>query len=62
MLVPKDIEVKPYKKLVFTWTWKSRPNVVELVTVLIESEKDSSLMTFERTKIDDGTTHNYKVK
>jgi uncharacterized protein YndB with AHSA1/START domain len=38
-------EVVPNKKLVFTWAWKSTPERESLVTVLLKSDGDGTLMT-----------------
>jgi uncharacterized protein YndB with AHSA1/START domain len=54
-------EIDPNRKLVFTWTWKERPGVVELVTVLLEKDHDGTVMSFKHAEIDPGTTHDYEV-
>jgi uncharacterized protein YndB with AHSA1/START domain len=38
-------EVVPNEKLVFTWAWKSTPERESLVTVLLKSDGDGTLMT-----------------
>jgi uncharacterized protein YndB with AHSA1/START domain len=38
-------EVVRNKKLVFTWAWRSTPERESLVTVLIEPDRDGSLLT-----------------
>lgn len=55
------LEIKQDQKLVFSWTWKDRPDTVELVTVLLQPEKNGTLMLFEHANIDSGTTHNYEI-
>ena len=54
-------EIEKDQKLVFTWTWKDRPEVLELVTLLIQAEQNGTLMIFEHANIDGGTTHDYEI-
>ena len=54
-------EIASYQRLVFTWTWRDRPEIFELVTVLFQSEGNGTLMIFAHAHIDGGTTHNYEV-
>jgi len=54
-------EVEQDQKLVFTWTWRDRPEIVELVTVLLQAEPDGTRMIFEHSNIDSQTTHNYET-
>jgi len=54
-------ELEQYQKLVFTWTWKDRPDIVELVTVLLQAEPNGTRMIFEHANIDSNTTHNYEM-
>ncbi len=54
-------EIKNYQRLVFTWTWKDRPEVRELVTLVFQAEQNGTLMIFEHANIDADTTHNYEI-
>ena len=54
-------EVEPDQKLVFTWTWKDHPEIVELVTIIFQPEPNGTVMVFEHSNIDAGTTHNYEM-
>lgn len=38
-------EVVPNQKLVFTWAWRSTPEWESLVTVLLESDGDGTVLT-----------------
>jgi uncharacterized protein YndB with AHSA1/START domain len=38
-------EVRPNEKLVFTWAWHSTPERESLVTVLLKSDGDGTLLT-----------------
>ena len=54
-------EIEKYRRLVFTWTWKDRPQVSELVTLVFQAEQNGTLMTFEHANIDGGTAHDYET-
>lgn len=54
-------EIEKYQRLVFTWTWKDRPEVRELVTLVFQAEQNGTLMIFEHANIDASTTHNYET-
>ena len=54
-------EIEKYQRLVFTWTWKDRPEVRELVTLVFQAEQNNTLMIFEQANIDVGTTHDYET-
>jgi uncharacterized protein YndB with AHSA1/START domain len=54
-------EIEKYQKLVFTWTWKDRPEVLELVTLLVQAAQNGTLMIFEHANIDARTTHDYET-
>ena len=54
-------EIEQYQRLVFTWTWKDRPEVRELVTLVFQAEQTGTLMIFEHANIDAGTTHDYET-
>ena len=53
-------EIEKYQRLVFTWMWKDRPEVRELVTLVFQPEQNGTLMIFEHANIDAGTTHDYE--
>jgi uncharacterized protein YndB with AHSA1/START domain len=55
------LEITQGQKLVFSWSWKDRPDTVELVTVLFEAQQTGTLMIFEHANIDSATTHNYEI-
>ena len=55
------LEVDPYQKLMFTWSWKEQPEIEELVTVLLESTRDGTRMTFVHSNIDPRTAHGYEA-
>ena len=52
--------VEPYKKLSFTWRWKSEPNIESLVTVLLHAENAITLMRFEHANVGYASAHNYE--
>ncbi len=54
-------DVLLYQKLIFSWTWKNNPDVVEWVSILFREEHDGTLMDFEIANIDASTTHQYEV-
>ena len=54
-------EITLYQKLVFTWSWKNNPNVMEFVTVVLQEEQSGTLMDFEIANIDASTTHQYEA-
>jgi uncharacterized protein YndB with AHSA1/START domain len=54
-------EIEQYQKLVFTWMWKDRSDIVEVVTLLFQVEPNGTLMIFEHANIDSSTTHNYEI-
>ena len=54
-------EIEKNQRLVFTWTWKDRPEVKELVTLVFQAEQTGTLMIFEHANIDAGTTHDYET-
>jgi uncharacterized protein YndB with AHSA1/START domain len=54
-------QIEKYQRLVFTWTWKDRPEVMELVTLVFQAEQNGTLMIFEHANIDAGTTHGYET-
>jgi uncharacterized protein YndB with AHSA1/START domain len=52
-------EVVFCKKLVFSWSWKSSPSIVERVQVQFVPIPQGTKMTFEHSDIKEGTGHNY---
>ena len=55
------IEVEPYQKLRFTWSWKDQPEIVEHVTVLLEELENGARMIFVHSNIDPRTAHSYEA-
>jgi uncharacterized protein YndB with AHSA1/START domain len=53
----KEIELN--KKLVFTWGWADRAEVVEAIALELKPENEGTLMLFEHQDIDRNTAHNY---
>lgn len=53
-------EIEPDQKLVFSWTWKDRPEVLELVSIIFQAEQNGTKMFFEHANIDPATTHGYE--
>ena len=54
-------EIEEDQRLVFTWTWKDRPEVSELVTLVFQAESNGTWMIFEHSNIDGGTKHDYET-
>jgi len=54
-------EIEKHQRLVFTWSWKDRPEVSELVTLVFQADQNGTLMMFEHANIDGGTTHDYET-
>ncbi len=52
-------EVKEFRKLVFSWEWKSEPGVESFVTMDLTPEDDYTLMQFEHSHVGDHSIHNY---
>lgn len=58
--IGKYKEIEPYQKLVFSWAWKDRSDVLEWITLIFQTAQNGTLMTFEIANIDSGTTHDYE--
>src|SRR5438876_6290076 len=52
-------EVQPYKKLSFTWMWKSEPGVESFITILLAPNGNDILMLFEHVNVGYASAHNY---
>ena len=52
-------EVKEFRKLVFSWTWKSEPGVESLVTIHLLREGENTFMQFEHAHVGNKSMHNY---
>jgi uncharacterized protein YndB with AHSA1/START domain len=52
-------DVNPYEKLTFTWSWKSEPGSVSIVSVTMKSEPGGTQMNFEHAYVN-GSAHNYE--
>jgi uncharacterized protein YndB with AHSA1/START domain len=48
-------EVMPDQKLVFTWTWRSKPEWESLVTVTLRRDGDATLLTLTHEQLPDET-------
>jgi uncharacterized protein YndB with AHSA1/START domain len=53
--------IELYRKLSFSWTWKSIPEITELVTVLLQPDQTGTIMTFVHDDINPQTAHNYQI-
>ncbi len=53
-------EIEPYRKLVFSWGWKDRADILELVSIVFQAEQNGTTMLFEHANIDPATTHGYE--
>lgn len=53
-------EIEPYQKLVFSWGWKDRPDVIESISIVFQAEQNGTTMFFEHANIDPTTTHGYE--
>ncbi len=54
-------EVQKFRKLTFTWHWKSEPGVESLVSVALSAEGDTTLMKFTHSRLGEGSGHNYQA-
>jgi len=52
-------EIDPHTRLVFTWSWTNQPDTTELISLKFTPDDQGTLMTFEQSNIDPGTSHNY---
>jgi uncharacterized protein YndB with AHSA1/START domain len=52
-------EVQRWRKLAFTWQWKSEPGVESFVTLLFFQEGDLTRMQFEHKNLGSGSIHDY---
>ena len=52
-------DVQEFRKLVFTWTWKSEPCVESFVTVQLTPDIDFTRMLFEHAHLGTASSHNY---
>jgi uncharacterized protein YndB with AHSA1/START domain len=52
-------EVKRFRKLIFSWEWKSEPGVESLVTIELTPAGDHTLMQFEHSHVGIRSMHNY---
>jgi uncharacterized protein YndB with AHSA1/START domain len=56
----KYLEVEPFRKLIFDWTWKSEPGVVSLVSLLLVPVDMHTMIHFEHAGVGTESAHNYK--
>jgi uncharacterized protein YndB with AHSA1/START domain len=52
-------EVKEFRKLIFSWEWKSEPGVESLVIIELTPDDDDTFMQFEHTGVGNHSMHNY---
>ena len=52
-------EVKEFRKLIFSWEWKSEPGVESFVEIELTSDNDHTLMQFEHSHVGSRSMHNY---
>ena len=52
-------EVKEFRKLIFSWEWKSEPGVESFVSVDLTPDNDNTLMQFEHLHVGNRSMHNY---
>jgi uncharacterized protein YndB with AHSA1/START domain len=52
-------EVKPYSKLIFTWSWHGEPDVESVVKVELVVQGIGTLMHFEHSNLDSNSTHDH---
>ena len=52
-------DVQEFRKLVFTWAWKSEPGVESLVTVQLTPDISFTRMFFEHARLGTASRHNY---
>lgn len=55
------LEVEPFRRLVFTWIWKDKPDAEERISVEFHPEDRETRMVFDHSQIDPATSHNYEV-
>jgi uncharacterized protein YndB with AHSA1/START domain len=51
--------VEEFRKLSFTWTWKSEPGVESVVIITLNPEGESTRMLFEHSGVGADSKHNY---
>ncbi|HET7001792.1 MAG TPA: SRPBCC domain-containing protein [Puia sp.] len=52
-------EVKEFRKLIFSWEWKSEPGVESLVIIELSPDGNDTFMQFEHTGVGNHSMHNY---
>ena len=52
-------EVKEFRKLIFSWEWKSEPGVESLVIIELTPDGNETLMQFAHTGVGNRSMHNY---
>ena len=52
-------EVKEFRKLIFSWEWKSEPGVESLVAIEFTPDGNHTLMQFEHSHVGNRSMHNY---
>ncbi len=54
-------EVKEFRKLIFSWEWKSEPGVESFVTIELTPDSDHTRMDFEHSHVGNHSRHNYQA-
>jgi uncharacterized protein YndB with AHSA1/START domain len=52
-------EVKEFRKLIFSWEWKSEPGVESLVIMELTPDGNDTFMQFEHAGVGNHSMHNY---
>lgn len=52
-------EVKEFRKLIFSWEWKSEPGIESLVIMELTPNDNDTIMQFEHTGVGNHSMHNY---
>jgi uncharacterized protein YndB with AHSA1/START domain len=53
-------DVQPFSKLVFSWQWKSEPNVESYISLLLFPIDKFTVMQFEHKNFGNGSKHDYE--
>jgi uncharacterized protein YndB with AHSA1/START domain len=54
-------DVKEFRKLIFSWEWKSEPGVESLVIIELTPDGNQTHMQFEHSHVGNSSIHNYLV-
>jgi len=53
------LNVEKFRKLSFSWTWKSEPSVESFVAIVLTPENNFTKMEFEHAHVGTASMHNY---